>query len=120
MRLTLAMVLGLAGALGANAESRWVKIYHASLAAVVAGSACDAASSWGKGELNPVLAANGTFGARSLALKAGISGAVLIPQALVRRHAAGAAKPLAVLNFAAAGVFGTVAAHNLGIARRLR
>ena len=80
----------------------WHSIWKASLAAVVAGNAGDAATSWGKGETNPGLRTGtpGVFGARSIAIKGGITTAVLIPQLILKhRHAE---KAMAIVNFTAA------------------
>lgn len=91
------------------------RIWIGSICAALAASAVDAATSWGKQESNPLLASqDGTFGTRGLAIKAGIAGALLLPQWLLRRH-----KQLRtgfiVGNFADAAVFTAAAIHNAGI-----
>ncbi len=93
------------------------RLWLASIAAVVAATAFDAATSWGKQEANPLLASpNGTFGPRGLAIKAGMAGALLVPQFWLHKH-----KPLqtgfTVANFADAAVFTGVSIHNLGVSR---
>jgi hypothetical protein len=89
------------------------KLWWSSVAAVVAGSALDAHSSWGRQELNPVLrGANGEFGMRAVAIKAAIAGGVVGVQYLLLRKNPGAAGHAAVANFAMAGVFGGVAYYN--------
>lgn len=61
--------------------------YRASVAAVSACASLDAASSWGRVELNPVLAGRDQrFGGRGIAIKAGITGAWLGAQWLTRRR----------------------------------
>lgn len=89
------------------------KLWWSSVVAVVAGSALDAHSSWGRQELNPVLrGANGEFGMKAVAIKAAIAGGVVGAQYLMLRKNPGAAKHAAIANFAMAGVFGGVAYYN--------
>jgi hypothetical protein len=93
------------------------RLWLASIAAMVAATDFDAATSWGKQEANPLLASpNGTFGPRGLAIKAGMAGALLVPQFWLHKH-----KPLqtgfTVANFADAAVFTGVSIHNLGVSR---
>ncbi len=92
------------------------RVWLASLFAVTGASALDAASSWGKYERNPLLASsNGTFDSRGLVLKAGLAGAIVIPQLFLHKHQELKAK-FAIFNFAGAGAFTAVAIHNLGVA----
>lgn len=94
------------------------RIWIGSVCAALAASAADAASSWGKQESNPLLASpDGTFGARGLAIKAGIAGALLLPQWLLRRHKQLRTGFIAG-NFADAAVFSAAAIHNAGISSR--
>jgi hypothetical protein len=89
------------------------RLWWASVAAVVAGSAVDAHSSWGRQELNPVLrGANGEFGMKAVAIKAAIAGGVVGAQYLMLRKNPHAAKYAAIANFGMAGVFGGVAVYN--------
>ena len=89
------------------------KLWWASVAAVVAGSAVDAQSSWGRQELNPVLrGANGEFGMKAVAIKAAIAGGVVGAQYLMLRKNPGAAKYAAIANFGMAGAFAGVAVYN--------
>lgn len=99
-----------------DSQSDTVKrIWIESICAVLAASAFDAATSWGKQESNPLLSSpDGTFGARGLAIKASIAGAVLIPQLLLRRHKE-FRKSFIVANFADAAVFMGASIHNLGV-----
>jgi hypothetical protein len=96
-------------------EKRIRLIWLTSIAAMTAGTAADAYSSWHKQESNSLLASsNGTFGAKGVTIKAGIGAAVLVPQIIFRRrhdwHTA-----FAISNFAEAGIFAGVTAHNLTV-----
>jgi hypothetical protein len=84
-----------------------------SLLAVTAAHTADAATSWNKRELNPVLSAPGAaFGWQSLAVKAAFAGvSVSIQAVLLHRHPE-FAKRFASLNYLQAGVIGGVAIHN--------
>jgi hypothetical protein len=89
------------------------KLWWASVAAVVAGSAVDAHSSWGRQELNPLLrGAGGEFGMKAVAIKAAITGGVVGVQYLLLKKNPGGARHAAIANFAMAGVFGGVAYYN--------
>lgn len=89
------------------------KLWWASVVAVVAGSAVDAHSSWGRQELNPLLrGANGEFGMKAVAIKAAIAGGVVGAQYLMLRKNPHAAKYAAIANFGMAGAFGGVAVYN--------
>ncbi len=57
---------------------------------------------------------NGSFGAKGIALKAGIGAAMIVPEILLRKHKDLLTK-FAVGNFALAAVYGAAAIHNLGI-----
>ncbi len=93
-----------------SAESRGHKLLKWSWVALVAGNAADAASSWGRFELNPVLGPR--FGARSAGIKFGLVGAVIGAEYLLTRRHAELQKPFTVGNFAVSGVFFGVAARN--------
>jgi hypothetical protein len=99
-------------------------LWKASIVALVAASAVDAHSSWGKVEANPLLAnGNGRFGLQSLALKGAITGGALGAQWLFLRHngsngaTAKGRRVATVANFALAGIYARVAAHNYGNSR---
>jgi hypothetical protein len=94
--------------------ARWHKLYQASVAALVAGNAADAASSWGKFETNPTLG-RGTFGARQTGIKLGAMAVGLAYQhwQVARRPAK--AESFALGNLSMAAVFAAVAVHNLHI-----
>lgn len=112
-----ALVLGLALALGAPGAQggAWARrLWRASQVAVVAASAGDAASSWGRRELNPMLAGgSGRFGARGLGIKLGILGGAQVAQELLVRRATRAAAPAAAVNFGVTGLLGCATVHNL-------
>jgi formate hydrogenlyase subunit 3/multisubunit Na+/H+ antiporter MnhD subunit len=90
-------------------------LWKASLAAVVAASALDVHSSWGKQEGNPLLANHaGQFGTRAVALKGVITASALGMQWYMLRHKPEARSAATITNFAVAGAYGAVAAHNYG------
>jgi hypothetical protein len=91
------------------------KVWAASVAAFLGGTAADAASSWGKSETNPLLrSANGAFGMKGLMVKGGLAGAVVAPEILMRNDPE-ARKKFAIVNFVAAGVFSAAVLHNISI-----
>lgn len=97
----------------AYAESRWTKIARWSAAAVVASSAADAVTSWGRPEAHPGLrSAGGQFGSRGLAIKAGVTAGYLAATRLILHRRPGVARQVAIVDFAVAGVFGAAAAYN--------
>jgi hypothetical protein len=82
--------------------------------ALVAASVVDAKSSWGRRELNPMLAdGSGRFGARGLGIKLGILGGAQVVQGMLVRRDRRAAAPAAAVNCGVAGVLGYAVAHNL-------
>ena len=88
-------------------------IWIASILAMTAATAGDAATSWDRRESNSFLASsNGTFGGKGLAIKAGIGAAVLLPQLIFRKHHDWYTA-FAVGNFAEAGIFAGATIHNL-------
>jgi hypothetical protein len=93
------------------------KVWKYSVVALVGATSFDAASSWGKHELNPVLQSRGaTFGAQGTLIKAGIAGVTVGLQIALRHHPA-MLKAASVLNFVQAGVYTGVGVHNLGFPR---
>lgn len=94
-------------------ERRIRGIWLASIAAMTAGTAADAYSSWHKRESNSFLASsNGTFGVKGAVLKAGIASSVLVPQIVFRRHKEWHLA-FAASNFLEAGIFSGATVHNL-------
>jgi hypothetical protein len=98
-------------------------MWKTSLAAFAVADAIDIHSSWGKRELNPVLAnASGRFSTQGALVKIGLhSGVVGIEYLLTRGHSsshpARLRRVLAIVNFGAAGATAAIAAHNYTIAR---
>ena len=90
-------------------------LWLTSIAAMTAGTAADAYSSWHKRESNSLLAsADGTFGVKGVALKSAIAGSVLVPQFFLRKHHDWHL-PFAASNFVEAGIFAGATAHNLKV-----
>ncbi len=80
--------------------------------------AADIQSSWGKREMNPVLAGpNGAFGARGALIKAAVTGGALLFEYLEyrRRPSGKLLRWLGLINFGTAGTIGGVAARNYGV-----
>lgn len=91
------------------------RLWKASIAVLVASAVADAASSWNKRELNPMLAGRDRrFGARGLAIKSLITGSAIGGQWLLVRGNRSAAKPAAIANFGMSGIFAAAAVHNVG------
>jgi hypothetical protein len=91
------------------------RLWIGSMAAVVAGTAADAASSWGKLESNSLLASsNGAFGAKGLALKGAFAAAIIVPEIFLRKHKE-LRTSFIVGNFGEASIFGGAVIHNLSI-----
>jgi hypothetical protein len=117
MRLLLSFLLT-AGFLAAQPPAK--DVWRVSVAALTVANVLDTQSSWGKRELNPVLAnSNGRFGRESALLKLGLQGGFLgVEYLITRRHNANSKmyRALSVINFGAAAAIGSVAAHNYTIA----
>jgi len=106
----------------ASVEDRHEKhvriIWMASIFAMTAGTAADAATSWHRRESNSLLASsNGTFGGKGLAIKGGISAGMLAPQLIFRKHHDWHTA-FAVGNFAEAGIYTGTTIHNLNTSGR--
>lgn len=96
-------------------DHRSATVWKISIATMLAATAFDAASSWGKSEQNPLLrSSNGTFGAKGLAVKASLAGISLVPQ-LIFRNNMGLRKIFTIINFGDTAMFTAIGAHNLGI-----
>ena len=97
------------------------KLWRFSVAALAAGSAADAWSSYGRTEVNPLLRSpSGTFSARALGIKAAIAGGGVAAQWIVLRKRPESARVAAITNFGMAGLFTGVAARNWRIASHPR
>jgi hypothetical protein len=91
------------------------KLWTASCFLLVAGTSLDVASSWGKYEANPLLrSSDGRFGAKGLSLKLAITGAILVPQYMMRNNPT-VRKLFTFTNFAQAGMYTGIAARNFTI-----
>jgi len=117
--LVLILILLGAPAWAEEREGKWVKrLWRASIVAVAAGSAVDLHSSLGKHETNSLLAnRQGVFSAQGIGIKLAIAGAAVGTQHyLLRKHPATPAyKTGTFFNFAVAGAFGAIAAHNYSV-----
>lgn len=95
-------------------KGQWLTPLRVAEFSLIGGIAADSLSSWGCYESNPLLrSADGRFGAKGFAIKAGISGGGLLVAHLLRRKFPKLEKPL---SFA----FGGSAAWLHGIAIRNR
>jgi len=93
-------------------------LFAISVVTLLAATAADFATSWGRRELNPMLNGGGAmFGGHAAAVKAGTVGVSLTLQWLTLRHNPNAYRGLAYTNFAVAGAMGGVAAHNASLPR---
>lgn len=87
-----------------------------SLAPLAASQALDATSSYGMRELNPALAsADGRFGAKAVALKLSVTGALVGVEYLVVKIHPGAARFFTSINWSGAALTTGFAAHNFSI-----
>ncbi len=93
-------------------------LWKASLLAVAAASALDVHSSWGKREMNPLLAdASGRFAGRGLAIKSLITGSALGVQWWMVHKKPSMAKYAAIGNFGMTAIYARIAVHNYGNSR---
>ncbi len=94
------------------------KLWWASVAAVVAASLLDVASSQGGKEANPLLQGpNGTFSTgRALLLKSVASGGIIGIEAWVLHRSPSSARSASVVNFATAGTISALAVRNWRVA----
>jgi hypothetical protein len=95
-------------------KSNWKKRWIISVAALAAASFCDAHSSVGRVELNPLLRnSRGEFsGARGAAFKSVAAGGMLAVQAVLGRRNPEMYKTGTMVNFVAAGALGVTAVRN--------
>ena len=95
------------------ARAAWQKRWTVSLVPVVASQALDVASSYGKRELNPVLAGpNGGFGTKATGLKFGAAGALIGVEFLLVKKFPRSAKLFTVLNWSTSAATTGLAVHN--------
>ncbi len=90
------------------------KLWIASILALVAANAFDAASSFGRQEANPFLrGSNGQFSpARGFAIKSASTGGLLTLQFLLVRNRPEARRTASIINFVSAGAIAATAARN--------
>lgn len=80
-------------------------LYKISVGALLLGHALDSSSSFNHRELNPILATNGRFAGRGIAIK---SGAIAVTLVALRKHRGAST----VVNFAAGGLLSGIAVRN--------
>jgi len=115
---SLSIVLLIFLAVPAQAEAasnKWRKVWKISLVVMTSANFADAASSYGKAETNPILASNGQFGRKTLALKVGIVAGLTIAEIVLHHKRPEVERVAALLNFAVAGSFSAAAIHNINI-----
>jgi hypothetical protein len=101
---------------------RWKRAWIGSWVAFAAASILDMRSSAGKHEVNPLLrSADGGFNTqRAGILKGAIGGGFFLMQRRLLKKSDNPRlyKTFAITNYAAAGAYGAVAAHNFGVAKK--
>jgi hypothetical protein len=97
------------------ASNKWRKVWKASLVVMASASFVDAASSYGRVEINPILASNGRFRRKALALKVSIGAGLAVAEFLLhhKRPESEVEMPAALVNFATAATFSAAAIHNI-------
>lgn len=96
-------------------RDRGAALWKVSIAAMLAASAFDAASSMGKNEQNPLLrSSDGTFGTRGVAIKFGLMGASLAPQ-IIFRNRKDLRRLFTIINFGDTAMFTAIGVHNVGV-----
>jgi hypothetical protein len=95
------------------------RLWIASAAVLGAATFLDASSSIGKLERNPLMQGpNGQFSfRRGIAVKSGISGSMVLIQAMLNRNNGEHYKTSVIANFVSAGVYTGLAAYNSSIPR---
>lgn len=94
------------------------RLWKWSVAALVAATAADAATSMNNSEANPLLrSSNRRFGARGLLLKSGLAAGTVTFEFHFAKRTNGY-KRFAILNFIQAGAFSAIAAHNAHVGNR--
>lgn len=87
-----------------------------SLAPVIATQVLDVTSSYGKRELNPMLAGpDGRFGAKAATVKLGLGGALLGVEYLIIKAHPRSARFFTKINWAGAALTGGFAVHNFSV-----
>jgi hypothetical protein len=92
------------------------RAWKISLAPFAAGQTLDAASSYGRPELNPLIASSdGGFGTKAAIVKVGVSGALVGVEYLLVRKYPRSARVLAKLNWSGAVLSTSLAVHNFAL-----
>ncbi|MFN7999039.1 MAG: hypothetical protein U0Q18_35790 [Bryobacteraceae bacterium] len=104
-------------AIAGERQSRWKTLWRFSQGLLVGANAADAATSWGKGEANPLMRTGTRFGFGSMAIKTGLVAGTLTLQHIVIRKNPERAPFFVISNTAGAALLGVVAARNAAIAR---
>jgi hypothetical protein len=93
------------------------RLWNWSIVALAGANAADIGTSLGRHELNPLLAGrNGRIDTgRAVEIKGALVGGLVLTEWLLHRRHPEVVKPFAFVNFAAAGAFGAVAAHNASL-----
>jgi hypothetical protein len=96
-------------------------LWRTSLVALAVSDAVDVHSSWGRGELNPVLSSGGgQFGYQGALIKMGIQGGVIAVEYLMlhRRPSKGLYRAFSLVNFGGSSATGAAAIHNYRLTKR--
>lgn len=109
------MVLIPPAASAAGRTSRWHAVWRVSQVLLAGADAADAASSWGKNEVNPMVRAGGRFSYGSLAIKLGALAGGLAAQRYIVRRAPRYTPLFTSANLAGAALLSTVAARNMRV-----
>jgi hypothetical protein len=113
--LLILCVFWLPSACAAGRGPRWRTVWRVSQALLAGANAADVATSWGKGEANPMVRTGQRFSYGSAAIKIGaVAGGLAVEHYMVRKSPA-YARYLTVANLAAATALGVVAVHNAGM-----
>jgi hypothetical protein len=124
MRFTVTFLLALgsltplarAGEVTSDIPAPVLTDWKLSFAPLLASQALDITSSYGKRELNPVLAGpQGQFGVSAVLIKAGVAAGLIGMECLIVKAHPASARIFTKVNWAAAAVTAGVAAHNFSI-----
>jgi hypothetical protein len=100
---------------------RGKRLWKISLGVLAGAFAADVATSYGRREMNPLVAgADGRFSGRGLAIKGALAGATIGTQLLLIKRGGAGAKPAAYTNLGMAGLLSGAAIYNqkVGATRR--
>ncbi len=101
-----------------SVESKWKKQWIVSLAPLAASQSLDTVSSFGRRELNPLLASpNGGFGMKAAGIKFGVTGVLAGVEYILVKKYPRSAKFFTIVNWTAAGATSALAVHNFQLPR---